>query len=330
MTAVMHKGTYEASILTQGMAADKDGYRTYNVSALVRAAWDDGPERIYNTPGLPLTGSMWNFGNDLDVWAFCRPQIRISIFKERQGDGIITDDEGTKGRLWKVDNTFSVSKPGDTQRCQDTEIEDPCLEPPKVGGSFSKNQFEPGWGYPAVDDTYGAGTGAAAGGTRTFPIMTPSFEPLKGVSVDDGLDNVHISINSYTLGLSTFSDMKHTLNDAPLWGLAARCIKLSAVSWERNLTGSCDYYYTRAFEFEINPNTFDLTVPAYGKMELKVDGDPTDQDDFNRQQDEFGNLRSGFIKENGFRANVYTEAHPVPVIYYKESNFLLLGIPTSF
>lgn len=308
--------------LTKSMTRDAEGHREYKISHLVVADWDDGPEKVFNTPGLPLTGSLWNFDNDMDVWAFCRPQLSINLYKEKQGDGI-TDREGesaTKRRLWKVDNTFATRQ---SKRCQDTPIEDPLLEPQKVSGSFEKLQFDSGYGYEDV-------AAAQAGGARTFPLKTPSHEPLRGISVDDNRPTVRISQNVASLGLATFSEMVDTLNDSTLWGLATRKIKLDNVSWERNLTGSCDFYYTRTFEFSIEFNTFDRIEPAYGKMELSDPfADSDDLNNFNRQQDGKGNLREGFIAEGGLRASSIDDAVKVPVIYYTESNFLLLGIPTS-
>lgn len=301
------------------LARDEAGYREYTLLTLVWAtSTSDGPQIVMNTPGLPLVGSMWTFGNDLDMWAWCLPTMRVTIHQEKQGDPNV---------YWKVEQKFS-NKPHD--RCQDTTIEDPLLEPQKISGTFVKHQEETGYGYASL-------ALAAAGGDRTQALTTYSHEPLRGIQIDKNRPTVRIEQNVASLGLATFSEMVDTLNDDALWGLAKRKIKLSNVSWERKFYGQCFPYYTRIFDFDVDFETFDRKEPSFGQMalgELDANGtwvtagyDPDTLSHFHRFKDSSGEAARTFHDEDG-KPVVADDAAEVDIIYYKESNLLLLGIPT--
>jgi hypothetical protein len=161
--------------------------------------------------------------------------------------------------------------------------------------------------------------------------------------------------------------MVDTLNDATLWGLAARKIKLSNVSWERLLYGTCDYYYKRVFDFDIDFSTFDRDVLDEGTkvlsgqwdrdtgewVLLEIEGyggtpnpDAQRPDHFIRYKDRNDENARVILDGNGLPADsvvlraeetgtgtTETEsgaAARIQVKKYEESNFLLLGIPTEF
>lgn len=304
---------------------DEEGFRTYRVSHLVRTLYADGPQTAMTAAGLPIVGTAWNFGNDYDLWAFCYPTLSVTIHKEKKGE---------PNKWWKVEQTFS-NKP--LNRCQDETIEDPLLEPQKVSGTFVKDTLEAGKGYTSL-------AAAAVGGDRTKRLMTSSHEPLRGANVDTNHPTVRIEQNVATLGLATFSEMVDTVNDATLWGLAKRKIKLSNVSWERKILATCDYYYTRVFDFDVDFKTFDRKEHDYGKMALgkwekvgfgidtwiSAGLDKTDPTDFTRYKDKEGYLAETLLDGNGIPVTNEDDAAEIDIIYYEESDFLELGIPTVF
>jgi len=126
--------------------------------------------------------------------------------------------------------------------------------------------------------------------------------------------------------------MVDTLNDRPLWGLEARKIKLSNVSWERLLYGTCTFYYKVTYEFDIrmDDDGFDRKLIDEGTKELKPGGDPNDPRDFQVYKD--GNGENTRVLLDGAGKALTAEADPfeIDLKYYKESNFGLLGLPTSF
>ncbi len=160
------------------LARDDVGFRLYRVSHLVESLYADGPQAAMNAVGLPMIGAPWNYGNDFDPWAFCRPTLSATTWKVKN----------ELNKFWKVDQVFS-NKPLD--RCQDETIEDPLLEPQKVSGTFVKSTKEAGKGYASL-------AAAAAGGERTKLLATSSFEALRGINVDLNHPTVKIEQNVAT------------------------------------------------------------------------------------------------------------------------------------
>lgn len=323
-------------VRTYSMQRDADGYREYKLTHLVRAGVNDGPFNVLNTPGLPLPGSAWIIGNDVDLWSWCRPDAVVTIHQEKEGDANL---------YWRVEQTFSNKPlPRDSQRCQDVAIEDPLLEPQRVSGSFTKFTEE------ATTDRDGN------------PIKNSAHEPIRGVQAefDQNRPNVRIEQNVAVLDLALCTSMVDTVNDGPLWGLPERCIKLSNFSWERRFYGLCYIYYVRSFEFDINFNTFDKDLLDEGTKVLNGDWDnqarwqlknlgdladiapdPANPGHFKQILDKDGNLTRFILNGAGLPAEVEvvspggvvsppSDPGTVHVERYPESNFLLLGIPVIF
>lgn len=304
---------------------DDEGHRTWTVSHLVQSnSKDDGPYTVMATSGLPEVGDLYSFGNDNDIWAFCYPSVKVSPHS--------TVTEGTWARVWKVDQKFST-KP--LKRCADESIGDPLSEPQSISGSFVKYSKEGGF------DKNGS------------PIRSSSHEPFTGsqVEFDANRPTVRISQNVASLGLSLFSSTVDKVNDSTLWGLPARCVKLSNVSWERKLYGICTYYYTRTFEFDVDYSTFDKYVVDEGNKVLNgkwdavtkdwqlipingVDPDPTNPMHFIKAVDFNNNPIK--LPLNGYGSPISPNSTGTGnqlvykfVQYYREANFLLLNIPST-
>ena len=285
------------------LGRDAEGHREYRLSLYVETTSAlDGPYTVLNASGMPSIGSIWAYGNDVDPWAYLWPTSTVRP--------IVDKEPNTR---WLVDLLYST-KP--FSRCQESSVENPLMEPAKISGSFVKFTKE---AQKDKDDKL---------------IQSSSHERITGIQRDANRPQVVIEYNVQSLGLETFSQQIDTVNDAPLWGLAARKIKLSNVSWSRNIQGTCTYYYTRRFEFDINFDTFDLDdVADKGFRKLKDGGDKLNPNDFESITDAAGNVTQVplFLDGNG-AINTDPINNPVfidTVKLYKESNFLTLGIPTS-
>ena len=216
---------------------------------------------------------------------------------------------GEPNYYWTVEQFFST-KP--IKRCQDSSIEDPLDEPPKISGNFSPYSRE------YTTDRYGNA------------ILNGAFELITGPAVefDDTKIYVEISMNLASLPLSTYSSYMQHVNNSTMWGLSARKIKLSTVSFERNLYGVCNYYYTVRYGFDINFNTFDRSIPDNATMFLAPGGNPSDPRDYITVRSKDGQpvrrlLKSAAIWDgSGSPDFINVEA-------YDEANLLLLGIPSS-
>lgn len=322
---------------TWGGERDDDGYRTFTVAHLVGTTdVADGPFTVMNCPGLPQIGSYWAFGNDSDIWCFCYPTMKITIHQEKEGDPT---------NWYKVEQKFS-NKP--LKRCQDTSIEDPLQEPDRLSGGFARFTEE------ATHDRFGA------------LIQSSSWELFRGpqVEFDRSRQTIKVSQNRSSLESDLCASMQDTLNDSPLWGYNARCIKFNMPSWERKLYGTCTYYYSRDLEFETNVNPdgssgFDRDILDEGSKCLKghwdngswvlenINGSPPNRYNLHHFQaylDVKGNAGRVILDGTGLPAdsaivsgtagsNTGTDssgqAYNHHIEKYFESNFLLLGIPTS-
>lgn len=283
---------------------DDEGHREYSLTMLVVCTDPlDGPAVVMSATGLPAIGDFWIYGNDIDLWAYCYPSAKIRRHQPKGGE---------KGYWWTVEYKFST-KP--LNRCQDESIEDPLDEPDRISGSFTKYEKE------LRKDRHGD------------PVLSSSHEAITGLKRDQNRPRVIIEQNVADLGLSDFSQMVDTVNDSTLWGLDPRCVKLSDVSWERKLYGTCNFYYTRRLEFDIQYDTFDLSdVADMGYTQWNGKGDRRNPKNYEMMKDaKLNNTAKPLMLKDGIR-NPDPAGDPqfIPTVeMYNESNFLSLGIPTS-
>jgi len=336
---------------------DDDGYRTYPVTWQVQADVTDGPANVMQTPGLPVPGTMWSYDADVDVWAWCRPGMKV---KRHRGDG--TQDPTV---LWEVTQTFSTKRPtreqGSKQKPPNERVDDPLSEPAKISGGSVNYQEEQAY------DRYGA------------RIETSAREPIRGpqVEFDAGRTQIVIEQNLLNLQYDLVTAMLHTVNDAPMWGMPARFIKLSDWKFSRQYYGQVYRYFVRTLTFDIFPKYYALTpgdestlfelgsgfdrrIPDEGTICLRgqwerdenletygnwirgrdrVGGELTlssaQPSDFVAFQDFHGNPSNVLLDGHGWPwdKNLATTGTDddsqgiIPVEYYGESNFALLGIP---
>lgn len=311
------------------MSRDDVGYRTYQVTFRVKAATTDGPFNVFRTPGIFLPGASWIVDDDFDPWVWCLPTMTVTPVVK-----------GEPNKDWEVTQTFT-NKPPTRQRCNAVPIEDPLLEPQKISGSFSKFLKE------ATHDRFGE------------PITNSCHEQFRGqqVEFDNNRPTVKIEQNVADLELDLFSDMVDTVNIDELWGLPARTIKLSNVSWERKYQGTCQAYFTRILEFEVNFDTFDRDLLDEGTKVINghwgrggneghhwvidplpggLKPDPLNPAHFIRAVDRVGNPMKVILNGHGKPVDLEPgtgtgssddAAGSIHIEYYPESDFLLLGIP---
>jgi hypothetical protein len=279
----------------------KEGHRTYKAVYKVRtSSTNDGPQVVSNTSGLPTVGSTWSPGNDADPFVYCTPEMTIRPALK-----------GEANNTWFVEQTFSTLTP---IRCQTTSIENPLNEPDRISGGFVKFTRE------RSKDRNGD------------PITNSAKEVLTGsvVEFDENRPTVRIEMTEATLPLSNFSLLMDHVNDALLWGLSARRVKLSNVSWERRLYGVCTFYYVVTYEFDINYYTFDPTVVDEGTRYLAPGGTASNPNHYIDAQDLKGASQKIILDGSGGKWDGTGSPGEVgPIEYYPEANLLSLGIPAS-
>lgn len=224
---------------------DAEGHRTYHIKYKVWGETTDGPANALQTPGLPLPGSIWAVDNDLDVYAWCRQETTVT--EE------VTDEPN---RLFHVEKVFSTKPPDSRKgRCNDTPIEDPLLEPDRISGDFATSTSE------------------ATHNRFARALTNSSWEQIKGQLVEFEGSRFVITVeqNVPALQLGLLNALKDCLNDAPLWGLPARCLKFKAGPWTRKFYGQCYVYFTRSLTIEANAKQ---SVDQSGNLLFDLSGNP--------------------------------------------------------
>lgn len=292
-------------MLEWSVERDQEGYRQYKIKWLVETddKWD-GPQVVSNTPGLASIGSTWQYGNESDPWSFCWPNMTITP--------VVTKEPNY---WWHVDQIFT-NKP--LKRCQSTTIENPLNEPPKISGSFVR--------YTRKTEVDGLGN----------MILSSSHEPIP-VDRDDSTHEISIEVNSLVLGLPVYTALLHCVNDRPLWGLLPRRVKFSNMSWQRQLYGTCTFFFTKKMDFEIKFNGWDESEVADAGYKVfdasKTNGDRTNPTHYKLAVDDRGNSPPQRVLLDGNGERLTDATNPVflsPILLYPGANLLTLGIPSTF
>jgi hypothetical protein len=304
---------------------DERTHRDYSIKWLVESndPWNDGPQTVSLTAGLPAIGSYWHFGNENDPWAYCMPEWQMNPLHTSQGPV----------QVWSVEQTFSTRF---MMRCATVPVENPLLEPVRVSGSFRQQKRE------KQLDRHGN-----VKRTSANELVSGSL-----IEADESHPTVTIEITTLSNQLAIFTPYMDTLNDRDLWGLAKRQIKLSGGNWSRKYWGVCTPYYVTTLEFHGHPRTWDKRRNDYGSICLnRTFWDPT-ADGYtgphtDAEKDEavkdHRNL-TWYTDRNDEKAKCFLDGHGAPLpIYdialgkkplefldedYDESNFLLLGVPS--
>lgn len=303
--------------LDWGASQDAELHRNYWIKFLIETDSDlDGPSSIaLGAPGLPAAGATWTYGNDSDNYALCRPEMECETVIKNE-----------KNFHWILKFAFST-RPWRT--CATTPLTSPTSQPDVVSGNFINFQER---------------TCKRRDGTM---IASSSLEPIWLVR-DKNRPTVNITQTVANLQLSTLASMIDTLNDATLWGLPKRCWKLRNTPWKRLVWGICAYYYQRDLQFEGKYDTWDDSdIRDIGKMVMdpkKLLFSRTDPNNYIRAQDGRGNILPQVLISPGIGAAPSlctvgkgemcpvpeTHIHYIPKVeHYNESNFLLLGVPTT-
>lgn len=304
-----------------GGGRERDLHRNYWVKFLVETDDpNDGPSVISDAPDLPSIGAAWTYGNENDSYALCQADYECETVIKRE-----------KNLWWVLKYTFTTRL---IPLCAIVKITNPISQPDQISGSFVNYQELT---HQDRDGGY---------------ILSSSLEPIF-VNKDKHRATVNISQVGLNLQLPIFTQMINTLNDAPLWGLSTRCIKLRNVPWKAMYWNVCTKYYQRTLQFDIKFDTFDEskipdmgsrvidpTKPGYVADRCTSTGtgtgvetlDRTNPENFMRPLDDRGNvLQRVPLDGNGEMClDPYVHQHFIDTVQlYGESNFLLLGIPTS-
>jgi hypothetical protein len=163
------------------------------------------------------------------------------------------------------------------------------------------------------------------------PLKNSAGEGFTGPATEFDFSKpaVTIGMNLPDLPLSTIAQLMQCVNDSPLWGLNARCVKLSGCRARRLLYGTCSYFYSVDLDFDIDYNTFDRKIVDAGTTSTKTGGTPGVQADMIKNRTSEGDMVRYYLDGNG---NVVPNAQSAAILTfqkYKTANLFLLGIPPS-
>lgn len=280
---------------------DEEGHRTWEIDWLVEVsdAWNDGPLVALTCPGLPDPSMYWDFGNETDAAAYCSPAATCKQ--------VVT---GEPNDLYVVSQTFTT-KP----RKQENDPDNPLLNAVECSGSFVRFTRE------ATRDKDGKS------------LKSSSFERFKGSSVerDYSRHSIQIKMPLATLPLSTYVTYIDNVNSTSMWGLTARMVKLSNVTWARHYYGPSLSlkYFDVTYDFDIDFETFDRYIQDEGTKVLKSGGSALNPTDFEPYLVK-GQPAPVILNGSGAAATSEAGIGYKQFKLYQEKNLLLLGIPTSF
>lgn len=236
-------GVLQGSFIKPVLNRDIEGHRNYKVTFKVRAIGDEGPYSILNTtPGLPLPGTPWAFGSDVDVNAWCLPEATVEP---------VVEDENV---WYHVTMTYTTKPPErNVRRCQDTQVESPLLEPPKVKIGYRGTKKQ------ATHDRFGV------------QVKNSGHQQIRGAAVefDEFVTTITIEQNLAVYNVRFHSAFQNRVNDSPIYGMPARTVLVKSVEAEERYYGLCYKYYARKIELEINEKGFDRDILDESSMVLK-------------------------------------------------------------
>jgi hypothetical protein len=198
----------------------EDWHRQYDVVAQVTCSSEsDGPQTVLNGVRSSLQyGSTFAYGNDSDPYATLR-----SIRNARRTD---------KRKIWQVDLQYSTKG---SQRDPADQPGDPLSWAWKVRGSFGSGQK---W---LTKDR----TGRA--------LVNSANEPFEDVPpIDNPLLILALEKNTATIDLDQWAEARGKVNDATLWGLSGRRVRLMQWAWDVAWTGNGQAYIVNKFEVSID------------------------------------------------------------------------------
>lgn len=278
---------------------DPDGRRVYTVEyeSKTNDSQDHAGVVVVDLISRVPFGTPYSLGNESDPWAFANWPKSC---KKRGKRSTLT--------VWSTLIDFSLLE---VQRCSQLRIENPVDQPYKVSGSFVRAM------KAVTEDRNGV------------PITNSSDEPvLPAPEVRDSADTVVVEVNTATINLPLRAQMRDRVNNATLWGLAKRTVRLAQWTWLFGFYGLCAAYVINRLEFEINLNTWDFKHTDQG-FRIKNGTDESGKTKYTTLMDDRDQpLRHPRLLD-GSGALLADSGTPVELTdeLDDEGNFMLLPIP---
>jgi len=201
---------------------------TWEYTAYYRAITtspNDGPNDIILNASCPQYGDAYTFGNDFNLFAWCRSvNVKLETAKESRLSWIVTANYSSKGA---------------PQDPADKAIQNPADWSWRVSGSFSMQQRAPD---KDIDDR---------------ALVNAAGEPfLPPPEIEDPQIVLVLEKNTPTIDLSLYADAGGKVNDAAIWGLNARCAKIMQWTFNFAWTAPGQAYVQNRWEVAVKLDGF--------------------------------------------------------------------------
>ena len=223
---------------------DSDGYKRYEIGLKIRPEFDnEGPaSALLNTAGVPIPGTIWAYGDEVDASVWCSEECEIEP---------VVEDECV---MYKASFSYTNKpKEGKYRRCNDERFDNPLLETPKVRVTYKGKKTK------ATKDRFG------------LQVKTSSHEIVRGSATEFDDFNAVVTIEQnvpvYVLAFNV--GFINRVNDRFLYGMPPRTILCKNVEAEERFFGSCYKYWNRKVEFEVDYDGFDKDIVDEGTKVLK-------------------------------------------------------------
>ena len=228
---------HSVEAISSELTVGKGLSRTYSTTFQIISDFPAAPETVVTDSRLPQYGEPYVFFDESDIWAFCNeiqhrtdPRKRVKMPEYGPGDMQIHTVVTTH-------RTQSDESPRGTRSRQESPLDDP----PEISGSFTPFRRR----------------------TRNDKDRNPiqnsaKVIPEDGVEVDDAWDTLRVAINTPSIDLALRGNARGAVNSEPIWGLAARQVKLMAWNWQILQRGELEYV-RNSFEFLISYEEFPTT-----------------------------------------------------------------------
>lgn len=210
-----------------GVHQNRDYSRDYSVTYLVRGTHGiHGPYAALYAAGLPRANTVWMEGTGAveDPWAWFTGERTVRQKPDEREGG---------NQFWLVD-CLATTRP--TQDCIAQGINSPFAIPDRIRIESITYTKE------GTEDRFGA------------PLVNSVWEQFRGPQAEYDNSRFRVYIEQNTPGplpLDFYESLLHHLNDAPLWGFAARRVKFSHFEAEPRYYSNCVKYWIAKFMFDI-------------------------------------------------------------------------------
>lgn len=223
----------EVKLVKSTVSVGKGLSRTYKSIYQVIADYDTAPETIVTDSRIPQYGESYSYFTESDEWAF------VSAVDHDYDPTLIKVPGLASGNMFK--HVVTVTHSTSSGEEYPDRRESPLDDPPVISGSFAPYRIEKRFDKD------------------NNPLQNTAKTPIiPGVEIDEAHLSLNISYNTPTIDLQFYAQSAGAVNEAAIWGLSARQVKLLGWDWRIERQGEL-VYVANDWQFLISLEQFPST-----------------------------------------------------------------------